>query len=115
MLKIMISLLSGKQPFEGIPMSDVMHNVCMQRQHLDVPLNCPSELADALSQCWSFSPNDRPSFSYLVYVFKGYLNIVESDSEQGTKDTSRGGSSLDPTRSDSTLIEYSDVLPDPQN
>ena len=74
----MISLLSGKQPFEGIPMSDVMHNVCLQREHLDVPLNCPSELADALTQCWSYSPNDRPSFSYLVNIFKEYLNIVES-------------------------------------
>ena len=107
---MMISLLSGKQPFEGIPMSDVMHNVCLQREHLDVPLNCPSELADALTQCWSYFPNDRPSFSYLVNIFKEHLNIVESDSEQASKDTSRGGSKLNPTWSDSTLIEYSDVL-----
>ena len=80
----MISLLSGKQPFEGIPMSDVMHNVCIHKEHLDVPQNCPSELAEALSQCWSYSPNDRPSFCYLLHIFEGYLNILEVDSDQGS-------------------------------
>ena len=62
------------------------------------------------TQCWSYSPNDRPSFSYLVNIFKEYLNIVESESEQGTKDTSKDGSRLNQTWSDSTLIEYSDIL-----
>ena len=40
----------------------------------------------------------------------GGNDIVESESEQGTKDTSKDGSRLNQTWSDSTLIEYSDVL-----
>ena len=77
---ILLHILLGKRPYGEKPMSDVMHEVCVLNQHLDVPRNCPLELSDQLSHCWSYYPQDRPSFRDLLHIIKKYLNSDESDS-----------------------------------
>lgn len=74
----------GKRPYGEKSMSDIMHEVCILNQHLDVPRNCPLELSDQLSQCWSYFPQDRPSFGDLLHIIKSYLNPCESDSCSGS-------------------------------
>ena len=80
MTQSILLLFLGKRPYGEKPMSDVMHEVCVLNQHLDVPRNCPLELSDQLSQCWSYYPQDRPSFRDLLHIIKKYLNSDESDS-----------------------------------
>ena len=71
----------GKRPYGEKPMSDVMHEVCILNQHLDVPRNCPLELSDQLCQCWSYYPQDRPSFKDLLQIIKSFLNPIELNSD----------------------------------
>ena len=64
----------GKRPYEGLTISNVMHHVCINNGHLDVPQNCPEVMKNHLLQCWKFNPSERPSFSSLLIVLEEFLN-----------------------------------------
>ena len=64
----------GKRPYEGLTISNVMHNVCINNGHLDLPQNCPEVMKNHLLQCWKFNPSERPSFSSLLIVLEEFLN-----------------------------------------
>ena len=68
-----ISNFSGKPPFQEMFLKEVMEYVVICRGHLEVPLTCPMLLQDDLIKCWSYDPEDRPSFHCLVNVFKKLL------------------------------------------
>ena len=44
--------------------------VCHCGGHLEVPPLCPPPLADQLIQCWTYNPEDRPSFDNLLKIIK---------------------------------------------
>ena len=71
----------GKLPYDRKTMSDVIHDVGILRHHLDIPLNCPTDLSHQLVQCWNYNPNDRPSFSKLVCIIQAFSNNPQSDSD----------------------------------
>ena len=72
----------GKRPYDGLSVSDVMHQVCIKNEHLDIPENCPPTLKDHLLKCWKFNPSDRPSFSNLLIVLQELLSsTLSSDLE----------------------------------
>ena len=54
-------------------LKEVIEYVLLCRGHLEVPSTCPINLQDDLIKCWSFDPEDRPSFHHLVNVFKDLL------------------------------------------
>ena len=70
---VCFSYFPGKPPFHKLFLQEVIDYVVICRGHLEVPLNCPILLQDNLIKCWSYDSEDRPSFHYLVKVFKELL------------------------------------------
>ena len=60
---------------------EVIYYVVTCGGHLEIPLICPKLLKDELIKCWSYEPNDRPSFHHLVDEIKELLrDVARSDS-----------------------------------
>ena len=53
---------------------EVKDLVVEKKGHLDVPTQCPPELAHFINQCWSYDPKERPRFSTLQKVFENFVN-----------------------------------------
>ena len=69
---------SGQKPFEGKSMADVLHLICYERLHLEIPKNCHPMLADLMVQCWRYNPFQRPSFDELNFTINGINNSILS-------------------------------------
>ncbi|XP_064629628.1 proto-oncogene tyrosine-protein kinase ROS-like isoform X2 [Lineus longissimus] len=54
----------GQQPYPARTNIEVLHFV-RSGGRLDKPENCPLEVYNLMLKCWSYSPDDRPTFSYL--------------------------------------------------
>ena len=63
----------GQRPYQEKSNSEVKNFVCHCGGHLEVPPLCPPPLADELIQCWSYNPDDRPTFDTLLKVIKELL------------------------------------------
>ena len=57
-------------------MADVIHLVCYERLHLDIPKDCHPMLADLMVQCWTYDPDHRPSFDQLNIAINGIKNSI---------------------------------------
>ena len=57
-----IEMLSGEQPFSGVPYHQIMRRVCDRREAPEVPPGLlEPELEQLLTRCVSHDPNSRPS------------------------------------------------------
>ena len=62
--------ISGQVPYKGKTLPSVINFICDQKGHLDVPKLCPDELKGQLTKCWSYDPNERPSFDSLLQLIQ---------------------------------------------
>ena len=46
------------------------------------PENCPEELYDIMTRCWSTKPEDRPTFEYTQSVLEDFFTSTESQYQQ---------------------------------
>lgn len=60
----------GQRPYQEKTNSEVTNFVCHNRGHLDIPTLCPPPLGEQLVKCWSFNPEERPSFLVLLKTIK---------------------------------------------
>ena len=67
--------ISGQVPYKGKTLPAVINFICDHKGHLDVPQLCPNELKELLIKCWSYDPNDRPSFDSLLQLIQQLLII----------------------------------------
>ncbi|XP_065076468.1 proto-oncogene tyrosine-protein kinase ROS isoform X3 [Ochlerotatus camptorhynchus] len=72
----------GQQPYPARNNVEVLHYV-RDGGRLGRPQDCPEELYQLMLKCWSYSPEDRPTFRYLLEVLKS-LKERTSDSIQIT-------------------------------
>lgn len=72
----------GQQPYPARNNVEVLHYV-RDGGRLGRPQDCPEELYQLMLKCWSYSPEDRPTFRYLLEVLKS-LKEHTSDSIQIT-------------------------------
>ncbi|XP_039452249.1 proto-oncogene tyrosine-protein kinase ROS isoform X4 [Culex pipiens pallens] len=72
----------GQQPYPARNNVEVLHYV-RGGGRLGRPQDCPEELYQLMLKCWSYSPEDRPTFRYLLEVLKS-LKERTSDSIQIT-------------------------------
>ena len=59
-------------------MADVLHLICYEQLHLEIPKNCQPMLADLMVQCWRYHPSQRPSFDELNFTINGINNSILS-------------------------------------
>ena len=60
---------------------EVKDLVVEKKGHLDVPSQCPPELAPYINQCWSYESEKRPRFSTLQTVFEDFINKKVPDDQ----------------------------------
>ncbi|NXY01293.1 ROS1 kinase, partial [Pteruthius melanotis] len=58
------TLTLGQQPYPGFSNTEVLHHV-RSGGRLESPNNCPDDLCDLMTRCWSHDPHNRPTFSYI--------------------------------------------------
>ncbi|XP_064505762.1 proto-oncogene tyrosine-protein kinase ROS isoform X2 [Pseudopipra pipra] len=58
------TLTLGQQPYPGLSNTEVLHHV-RSGGRLESPNNCPDDLCDLVTRCWSQEPHNRPTFSYI--------------------------------------------------
>ncbi|NXM66645.1 ROS1 kinase, partial [Serilophus lunatus] len=58
------TLTLGQQPYPGFSNIEVLHHV-RTGGRLESPNNCPYDLCDLMTRCWSQEPHNRPTFSYI--------------------------------------------------
>uniref|UniRef100_A0A674GT12 Tyrosine-protein kinase receptor n=1 Tax=Taeniopygia guttata TaxID=59729 RepID=A0A674GT12_TAEGU len=58
------TLTLGQQPYPGFSNTEVLHHV-RSGGRLESPNNCPDDLCDLMTRCWSQEPHNRPTFSYI--------------------------------------------------
>ncbi|XP_041873234.1 proto-oncogene tyrosine-protein kinase ROS [Corvus kubaryi] len=58
------TLTLGQQPYPGFSNTEVVHHV-RSGGRLESPNNCPGDLCDLMTRCWSQEPHNRPTFSYI--------------------------------------------------
>ncbi|XP_062538059.1 proto-oncogene tyrosine-protein kinase ROS isoform X4 [Armigeres subalbatus] len=68
----------GQQPYPARNNVEVLHYV-RDGGRLGRPQDCPEELYQLMLKCWSYSPEDRPTFRYLLEILKS-LKERTSDS-----------------------------------
>ncbi|XP_068040421.1 proto-oncogene tyrosine-protein kinase ROS isoform X1 [Anomalospiza imberbis] len=56
------TLTLGQQPYPGFSNTEVLHHV-RSGGRLESPNNCPDDLCDLMTRCWSQEPHNRPTFS----------------------------------------------------
>ncbi|NWW75006.1 ROS1 kinase, partial [Climacteris rufus] len=58
------TLTLGQQPYPGFSNTEVLCHV-RSGGRLESPNNCPDDLCDLMTRCWSQEPHNRPTFSYI--------------------------------------------------
>ncbi|XP_063245936.1 proto-oncogene tyrosine-protein kinase ROS isoform X3 [Prinia subflava] len=58
------TLTLGQQPYPGFSNTEVLHHV-RSGGRLESPSNCPDDLCDLMTRCWSQEPHNRPTFSHI--------------------------------------------------
>ena len=61
-------------------------NAIQNKDHLEIPPTCPEVLSDQIIKCWSFNPEDRPSFAMLLIVIKELLRELVLQSQNTESD-----------------------------
>jgi serine/threonine protein kinase len=64
---VIVEMLTGKMPWEGMPMQQIMMAVAMQFRVPTVPEGAPA--ADVLGRCFAKLPRDRPTAKQLAEAF----------------------------------------------
>ncbi|XP_055536181.1 proto-oncogene tyrosine-protein kinase ROS isoform X2 [Wyeomyia smithii] len=72
----------GQQPYPARNNLEVLHYV-RDGGRLTRPQDCPDELYQLMMKCWSYSPDDRPTFRYCLDILQS-LEKRTSDSIQIT-------------------------------
>jgi serine/threonine protein kinase len=55
-------ILTGKQPFEGERMGELLKRITIDRLRPELPEQCPTRLAFLIQRCWEHDPCERPDF-----------------------------------------------------
>jgi serine/threonine protein kinase len=63
---VLLELVSGREPFAGMPLVDVAVNVRDTKKHAEIPADTAPWLKELMQQCWRPQPKDRPHFSGIV-------------------------------------------------
>ena len=64
---VIVEMLTGKMPWEGMPMQQIMMAVAVQFRVPTVPDGAPA--ADVLGRCFAKLPRDRPTAKELAEAF----------------------------------------------
>ncbi|CAL1279579.1 unnamed protein product [Larinioides sclopetarius] len=67
----------GQQPYIEIDPFE-MHLYLRDGYRLDQPKNCPDDLFEVMSCCWSTMPEDRPSVLYLIKCLQNFHKALGS-------------------------------------
>ncbi|XP_060592485.1 proto-oncogene tyrosine-protein kinase ROS-like isoform X2 [Ruditapes philippinarum] len=70
----------GQQPYPARTNIDVLHFV-RSAGRLDRPESCPEDFYQLMCKCWSFEPEDRPSFAFLLQKLEKFHETCLSISE----------------------------------
>ncbi|XP_077293792.1 receptor protein-tyrosine kinase sevenless [Arctopsyche grandis] len=68
----------GRQPYSALPNHAVMRYV-RGGGKLQRPNNCPIPLFMLLQKCWSYNPDQRPTFKYCLEVLEELISYVDED------------------------------------
>ena len=69
-------LTLGRQPYQGRNHEEVRSFV-LNRGILDVPETCPSVIRDLMIRCWSYLPENRPSFLECLSTIQEFMLIKD--------------------------------------
>ncbi|XP_075294468.1 tyrosine-protein kinase HCK [Opisthocomus hoazin] len=71
----------GRIPYPGMSSMEVIK--ALERGYrMPRPENCPEELHDIMTRCWSTKPEDRPTFEYTQSVLEDFFTSTESQYQQ---------------------------------
>lgn len=59
---------SGSIPYPGLSNEEVARKV-IDGQVMETPSMCPSKVAELMKHCWSYNPDERPTFVELEQSF----------------------------------------------
>ncbi|CAC5362937.1 TNK2 [Mytilus coruscus] len=77
----------GAEPWMGYNGSQILHMIDVEGKRLQRPNHCPNDIYQLMLQCWSYKPQDRPTFpalkDFLCEVRPQDVKVVQSFSEDG--------------------------------
>ncbi|XP_046877361.1 protein tyrosine kinase 2 beta, b [Hypomesus transpacificus] len=79
----------GKQPFFWLENRDVI-NQLEQGIRLPKPEECPPALYSLMTRCWSYDPQERPTFTELVVKISDVHKMEKEEEVERLRDRARG-------------------------
>lgn len=72
----------GAKPYEGMDSIEILRflNSNDKSQRLQPPINTPPVIKDLLTRCWSYFPENRPTFAQIVQTLTSHLFLNSSSS-----------------------------------
>ncbi|XP_035667042.1 focal adhesion kinase 1-like isoform X10 [Branchiostoma floridae] len=70
-------LMLGVKPFQGVKNNDVIGKI-ENGERLAMPPNCPPNLYNIMTKCWSYEPSNRPLFSHLKEQLRSLVCMYKS-------------------------------------
>ncbi|XP_026996907.1 tyrosine-protein kinase SYK isoform X6 [Tachysurus fulvidraco] len=61
----------GQKPYKGMKGNEVIQLI-ESGERMGAPLNCPSEMYNIMLKCWTYKPDERPSFSVVEPRLRDY-------------------------------------------
>ncbi|XP_011489678.1 protein-tyrosine kinase 2-beta isoform X1 [Oryzias latipes] len=88
-------LSRGQQPFFWLENRDVI-NQLEQGIRLPKPDNCPPALYSLMTRCWSYDPQERPSFTELVVKISDVHKMEKEQEAEKERDRARATKIFEP-------------------
>lgn len=67
----------GAFPYPGMTADEAMHKV-RDGHRMKQPSNCPDQIYEIMSDCWSIDQNERPSFDKIKLRLEYYRESIEN-------------------------------------
>uniref|UniRef100_A0A3P9LQB3 Activated CDC42 kinase 1 n=2 Tax=Oryzias latipes TaxID=8090 RepID=A0A3P9LQB3_ORYLA len=77
----------GQEPWLGLNGSQILHKVDVEAERLCKPADCPQDVYNVMLQCWSPTPEDRPTFialrDFLLETMPTDMRALQDFEEEG--------------------------------
>lgn len=102
----------GAKPYEGMDSIEILRflNSNDKNQRLQAPINTPGVIKDLLTKCWSYFPENRPTFAQITQTLICHLFLANNSTNCPTSSSSSSSTTSSSTATCSGAITFNHKL-----